>query len=154
MNRPTGRLVRLVKKLEQVPTKYLLFDDHVITDRDQKLNANALECQEDNRPEGVNFQQEVETVDQQAQVQEVQTDGWQANVILPQTAASPTQLPELEMDQQWTSGEPDLDQERTRSGEGHNGAEGQAGGQPQGHKMPGGSKDYPHRQKRHVKKFV
>ena len=33
VNRPTGRLVRLVKKSEQVPTKCLLFDNMVITDR-------------------------------------------------------------------------------------------------------------------------
>ena len=68
----------------------------------------------------MNVQQEVKIVDQQAPVQEVKTDGGQADVILPQAAAPPTQLPEIggepEMDQQWTSGEADVDQERTRRG--------------------------------------
>ena len=36
VNRPTGKLVRLVKKSEQVPTKGLLFDNMVITDRKYK----------------------------------------------------------------------------------------------------------------------
>ena len=34
------------------------------------------------------------------------------------------------MDQQWTSKDPDVDQERTRSGEDHDGAEGRAGASP------------------------
>ena len=34
VNRPTGRLVRLVKKSEQIPTKGLLFYNMVITDRE------------------------------------------------------------------------------------------------------------------------
>ena len=34
VNRPTGRLVRPIKKSEQIPTKGLLFDNMVITDRE------------------------------------------------------------------------------------------------------------------------
>ena len=86
-------------------------------------------------------------------MQEVNTNCGQADVILLQAGAPPTQLPELgdepEMDQQWTSGEPDVDQERTRSGEDYDGPEGRAGDQPQG-----GGRDHPHRQKMPVNKFV
>ena len=34
VNRPTGKLVRLIKKSEQVPTQGFLFDNMVITDRE------------------------------------------------------------------------------------------------------------------------
>ena len=69
----------------------------------------------------MNVQEEVKSVDQQSPVQEVKTDGGKADVILPQAGALSTQVPELggepETDLQWTSGEPDVVQERTRSGE-------------------------------------
>ena len=64
-------------------------------------------------------------------MQKVKTDGGQVDAILPQ-----------------------VDQEWTRSGKGPEGADGLAGGQPQGHQMRGGCRDRPQRQKRPVNKFV
>ena len=77
---PTGRLVCIIQKSEQVPTDIEIQKN--LQEQDQKLNANALDGQED-RPDDVNVQQEVKSVDQQAPVQKLKTDGGQADVILP-----------------------------------------------------------------------
>ena len=79
VNRPTVRLVRLLKNSEQVPTKGHLFDDHVVTDREihKDLQEQEQGGQENNCSEGGEVQEEVETVDQQASVQKVKSDSGQ-----------------------------------------------------------------------------
>ena len=60
VNRPTGRLVRLIKKSEQVPTKCLLFDNMVITDR---------EMQKDLQEQNQEGHKKVETAQENGNVQ-------------------------------------------------------------------------------------
>ena len=89
VNRPTGKLVRLVKKSEQVPTKGLLFDNMVITDREiqKDLEDQDQDNHKNNRQESendtsglklitdLNMEKTKETVAQiEYQIDEVQTD--------------------------------------------------------------------------------
>ena len=63
VNRPTEKLVRLVKKSEQVPTEGLLFDNMVTTDREiqQDLQDQDQDGHKDNHKEGGNVQEKVKT---------------------------------------------------------------------------------------------
>ena len=59
VNRPTGKLVRLVKKSEQIPTKGLLFDNMVITDRE--IQKDLEDQDQDNHKNNRQSESEIES---------------------------------------------------------------------------------------------
>ena len=58
VNRPTGKLVRLIKKSEQVPPKGLLFDNMVITDREIQKDLQDQDQDDRNKSETTNSPQQ------------------------------------------------------------------------------------------------